>query len=262
MTKAKEEEKPVLNLAQKLIEIRKSVPYVKKETKGNKGAYASGSIILGALKSKMDELGVLLEPHILNKQSTHYEQKTQNGSRAMIEVQADMLMVWVDAESGEERKVPFACFGAQSDIAMAFGTALTYSERYFMLKYFNIPTDKLDPEAFQRKAEDTTSKLADPKKELADYSTPMMETNTIKEYNIWVKSNWANASEDLSNTDMKKLGGLCEEWLKELEKKENKQSKEKPEFITCPQSNQKSPIADCKLSDCAKSCKIYQDAVK
>ena len=31
------------------------------------------------------------------------------------------------------------------------GKALTYAEKYFMLKFFNIPTDKDDPDSFQKK---------------------------------------------------------------------------------------------------------------
>ena len=33
------------------------------------------------------------------------------------------------------------------------GKALTYGEKYFLLKFFNIATDKDDPDSFQRKQE-------------------------------------------------------------------------------------------------------------
>lgn len=249
-----------LKLAQKLVEIRKSVQYVKKETKGNDGKYASGAQVLGALKIKMDELGVLLEPHVLNKEILHYEQKTKNGSRAMVQVMADMEMVWVDSESGEERKVPFACFGAQNNISKAFGTALTYSERYFMLKYFNIPTDDLDPEAFQRKAENTITKPQEPKKKLADYTTPMMESDTVTDHNKWLKANWPKASADLSKADMGKLLKECDQWLTTLEKKA---ANGKPQVIKCPNAGHDILLTDCKASvDCNVTCKPYQDAIK
>ncbi|MNP04955.1 ERF superfamily protein [compost metagenome] len=38
------------------------------------------------------------------------------------------------------------------------GKALTYGEKYFILKFFNIPTDKDDPDTFQKKYEQKASK--------------------------------------------------------------------------------------------------------
>ena len=40
---------------------------------------------------------------------------------------------------------------------MAGGAALTYYERYFLLKFFQIPTSKDDPEHFQAKTRETIS---------------------------------------------------------------------------------------------------------
>jgi len=256
-----------LNLSQKLIEIRKSVSYIKKETKGNNGKYASGAQVLGALKIKMDELGVLLEPHIENKESMHYEQKTNNGSRAMIEVKADMVMVWVDAESGEERKIPFACFGAQNDIAKAFGTALTYSERYFMLKYFNIPTDELDPEAFQRKAEDTTTKPPEPKKSFIDYKADAEKCETLALFNDWLFSNKATVKADLDEQDTHKFGvfvGEMKDMFAEQSGPDDNPASESPvETIICPNDNKECTVKECSVAmECNTTCQAYKEATK
>ena len=35
-------------------------------------------------------------------------------------------------------------------ISKAHGTALTYAERYFLMKFFNIPTDEDDADAKQK----------------------------------------------------------------------------------------------------------------
>ena len=133
-----------LNLYQKLIEIRKIVPYLKKDTKGYNYSYVSGSSILSELTTKMNELGVLLVPSILEYAVNQTEKKQI--------ITCKMMMTWINAENPEERlEVPFACFGAQDDISKAFGSALTYSERYFLLKFFNIATDDMDPDRFQTK---------------------------------------------------------------------------------------------------------------
>jgi len=141
-----------MNLYQKLVEVRKVVPYLKKDTKGDQYEYVSGSTVLGKLKEKMDDLGLLLVPAVKNSTMTTLE-ITENGqTKVKPTVHAEMEMIWINADNPEEQlKVPFACFGTQDDISKAFGSALTYSERYFLLKFFNIATDKDDPDSFQDK---------------------------------------------------------------------------------------------------------------
>lgn len=60
--------------------------------------------------------------------------------------------------------------GNQSDSSMAFGSALTYSERYFLLKYFHCATTEDDPDAIRtRQAGDMA------KNELAELHTAIGE---------------------------------------------------------------------------------------
>jgi hypothetical protein len=63
-------------------------------------------------------------------------------------------MTWVNAENPEET-IECPWYGQGVDIAgeKGVGKALTYAEKYFILKQFNIATDKDDPDAFQGKAE-------------------------------------------------------------------------------------------------------------
>ena len=56
----------------------------------------------------------------------------------------------IDSNTKEDYTIQFAAFGQQQDIAQAYGTALTYAERYFLLKLLNIPTDEDDPDAKQK----------------------------------------------------------------------------------------------------------------
>lgn len=142
-----------MNLHEKLIEIRKSVEYAKKDNRGYNYDYVSGTSLLGVIRPKMDELGVILSPSAQNRSWTETTKANKKGElKPWFIVDCDMAMTWINAENPKEREaVPFLAFGAQDDISKAFGSALTYSERYFMLKYFNVPTDKLDPDAFQEK---------------------------------------------------------------------------------------------------------------
>ena len=155
MVKRKEDEtKPavVLNIHQKLIAIRKAAPYLKQDTKGYNYTYASGTTVLGHLKSKMDELSVLLVPSIIEFEARLMPIKEKGTITEKPTVVCKMLMTWIDADNPKDSlEVPWSCFGTQDDISKAFGSALTYAERYFLLKFFNIPTDKDDPDKFEKK---------------------------------------------------------------------------------------------------------------
>ena len=137
-----------MTLSEKLIKLRESIPYAQKDATGYEYDYVSGTSLLATLRPQMDELGILLIPAVTGK--SWIETKTDKGKLLFV-VECDMIMTWMDAETGDSLPVLFVAFGAQNDISKAFGSALTYSERYFLLKFFNVPTDKLDPDSFQKK---------------------------------------------------------------------------------------------------------------
>ena len=138
-----------MTLYEKLIKLREAVPYAQQDAQGYQYDYVSGTSLLAILRPKMDELGVLLIPSIAGKSLV--ETQDDKGKKLYL-VALDMTMTWMDStDPGDSLPVSFAAFGAQNDPSKAFGSALTYSERYFLLKFFNIPTDKLDPDSFQEK---------------------------------------------------------------------------------------------------------------
>jgi len=78
-----------------------------------------------------------------------------------------MTMTWVNIDLPEEVvKVNWYAQGVDLAGEKGVGKALTYGEKYFMLKFFNIPTDKDDPDAFQDKTEakKPTAKISDDQK--------------------------------------------------------------------------------------------------
>jgi hypothetical protein len=153
-----------MNIYQKLVEVRKCVTYLKKESNGPQYNYTGSSQVLASVREKMDELGLLLIPsvtgHTLNESTVEYIEKDRNGNEkpkrtTTYFTELDMTMTWVNAEKPEEQIVcPW--YGQGVDIAgeKGVGKALTYAEKYFILKQFNIPTDKDDPDAFQKKHDD------------------------------------------------------------------------------------------------------------
>ena len=154
-----------LNLHQKLVEVRKSIHGFNKDKKSGSGnfgyEYVSGSQVLRAIKGKMDELGVLLIPEIdydtMKWEKHNY--KTKNGSdKTDFIITMKMNYTWVNAELPDDKiTIPWVCIGQQTDdIAKAVGTAMTYNERYFLLKFLGLPTDEDDADAKEIKADKPT----------------------------------------------------------------------------------------------------------
>jgi len=137
-----------MNLYEKLIEIRKEVPYLKKNNKGYNFDFVSSSQTLGSLRSKMDELGVLLIPRVEKWEIRDHT--TAKGKHEYFTI-LNMVFTWLNAEKPEETiSCPWIGQGLD-DGEKGVGKALTYSEKYFMLKFFNIATDRDDPDSFQGK---------------------------------------------------------------------------------------------------------------
>lgn len=161
-----------MNIYQKLIEVRKEVPYLQKENAGAQYKYVSSSQVLANCKAKMDELGLLLIPSVTGHKVTEsiIEKPDREGNiekrTTTYFTELDMRMMWVNAEKPEET-IECLWYGQGVDIAgeKGVGKALTYSEKYFMLKFFNIPTDKDDPDSFQNKMNDEPKHKREPKKE-------------------------------------------------------------------------------------------------
>lgn len=141
-----------MNLKQKLIEIRKQVAYLQKDAKAYNYKYVKEDAILFAIKDKMDELGVLLEPHVRNHDLKEFSYLTKSGNTVTESiVKGDMVFVWVDADSDETREINWALYGQKQDASQALGSGLTYCNRYFLLKYFQIATSEDDPDKLRSK---------------------------------------------------------------------------------------------------------------
>lgn len=146
-----------MNLQEKLLEIRKSVEYIQKTEKGNQGAmYVDPAVLLKTIRDKMNTLKLLLVPSIKESKIECIDFPTSKNPSAKDYIfSGDMTFTWIDTEDKDadsQLEVPWYLTGKHmQDPAMAFGSALTYTERYFLLKFFQIPTAKDDPEFFEKK---------------------------------------------------------------------------------------------------------------
>ena len=137
-----------MNLYEKLVEIRREVINFSKDTEGYGYKYVSGSQAIAKIRDKMDELRIILVPGVGDTITSTYDYINSKGKECTDHiVSGDMSYTWINAEEPSETlTVPWKLYGAQDDISKAFGSGLTYSERYFILKFFQAPTDDSDPD--------------------------------------------------------------------------------------------------------------------
>lgn len=155
------------NLYQKLARIRKQVEVIQKNKSGYGYKYVTDDELLAKISTFMDKYKVSLIPSIapgtLQVQPYTYQktkrERDKNGDSVTytenvneVMVHGDMQYVWVDNEDPEQRVVvPWGLVGHQSDGSQSLGSALTYSMRYFLLKFFSIATPEDDPDNWRSK---------------------------------------------------------------------------------------------------------------
>ena len=161
-TKSTKEE-ATLNIYQKLALLRKRVEVLQKNAEGYQYTYVSEDAVLERILPMMEKYHLSLIPTIVPETAKVTEETyettkfTKSGDMYTDRsyehvISAEMFWTWVNNDNPEERiSVPWLLVGQQKDAAQAFGAGLTYSSRYFLLKYFNIATIEDDPEAFRKR---------------------------------------------------------------------------------------------------------------
>ena len=168
-----------MSIYKKLHKIQAHILGLRKDKDGTNYRYVTGDKLLGYVKPLMNELGLILKQEIISidneRQNYHtsffffFETKTRNGKpKSEILSKVMMRFTWVDVETGEKDENLFGANG-QNDWDKGVGSALTYGERYFLLKFFHIATDEDDIDNPNRKKqedeirEDYTLKIANAK---------------------------------------------------------------------------------------------------
>lgn len=156
-------EQEQMNIYQKLAKIRKQVEVIRKNKRGYGYTYVSEDEILAKISVFMDKYHLSLVPNIVGGTTRvepypYKKTKTTKGGEIYEEnandvlVSADMTWTWINDDNPEERVVVgWTLVGQQADASQAFGSGLTYSDRYFLLKYFNVATTDDDPDAHRSK---------------------------------------------------------------------------------------------------------------
>lgn len=164
-----------LNLYQRLAAIRKYVEVVQTDKSGFGYRYVTDEALFARITGAMAKYHVSLIPSVvpgtMKIEPYHYEKLKKGKNKGdpdylepqnEILVTAEMTYSWVnDDDPTEFIGVPWVLVGQQADASQAFGSALTYSMRYFILKYFDVATPDDDPDKWrskQREAEEAEDK--------------------------------------------------------------------------------------------------------
>jgi hypothetical protein len=139
----------------------------------------------------------------------------------------DLEYTWINADNPEETIViPF--YGQGVDIAgeKGVGKALTYAEKYFLLKQFNIATDKDDPDAFQEKSETYRKPEPITQKQVGELKTKVLEfaqlrgKKDVDVYSVLQIDDVTKLTSDEAKEIIAKVSGWIANAKKELAKKE------------------------------------------
>lgn len=177
-----------MNLYQKIVQVRQVAEGFSKDTKGYGYSYVSGNQVLSKIKDKMNELNLLLLPSTQVGEHHTHAYKTAKGKDALdFVVKGEMSYTWINGDNPEEREiVTWAYYGQQDEISKAYGSALTYSERYYLLKSLGLPTDEDDPDAKNSKGNETPKDT--PKQPPASLKAKwkLLNNDSLEGFDDWV----------------------------------------------------------------------------
>lgn len=149
-----EKTKDKLNLWQKIVEVRKTIPYIKKDGKGYGYDYAKESTLMGIIQDAMNEQGLILYQELRDLENVPMTIIAKDKStKDVIGVKATFIYHWINASNPDERMYAQQVLQDYKSDVQGCGGLMTYGIRYFLLKFFNVATDKDDPDAFDRNIE-------------------------------------------------------------------------------------------------------------
>lgn len=155
-----------MSIYQKLAGIRKMVEVIRKNKSGYNYKYVSEDEILAKVTAGMDKYHVLLYPGIVPQTMgvtpySYTKVKGVKGGGSVEEkvnevlINADMTFTWVNLDNHTDTlEVPWTLVGQQSDASQAVGSGLSYLNRYFLLKFFQIATPDDDPDNWRSKKQE------------------------------------------------------------------------------------------------------------
>ena len=216
-----------LNLFQKIADVKANIDGFTKDAKSYNYSYVSGSQVLHRIRNKMIENNLLLIPKTTEEnykqiQVTRFNQKAKREITVTeFVVEMKLTYIWINADKPKEQlEIPFYAVGQQDDVSKAHGTGLTYAERYFLMKFFNIPTDEDDADAKekQEKYANSSNQLKDILRDEANKFIQIAENSGLSEkYKDEISKLKMMDVNTLDKQQIIKTRNLIRKWLGEIE---------------------------------------------
>ncbi|RKT01053.1 ERF family protein [Chryseobacterium defluvii] len=201
------------SLYKKLHQIQTKINGLGKDKASGQYGYVSGAKVFEFIRPLMNDLGLILKQEILSIDNDRQDYKTGIGTqyeKPKSEILSKVMMrfTWIDIETGEKDENLFGANG-QNDWEKGLGSALTYAERYFFLKFFHIPTDeddidnelrkKVDDEKHQNSAATQASENKPANTTTTQTPLPFLNEND---------ENWKKVEESIKKGEKIKLSSL------------------------------------------------------
>jgi len=207
-------------LYQKLLGVQKAVQYFQKANKNQQQGfhYVSSSQVCADIRAAMDEEGLLLKSEIISSEARLNAISTKSGG-AMHWTGLVMRFTWINADDPAEREECMWWAEGLDNSEKATGKAATYAEKYFLLKFFHVPTDKDDPDAWADRNEEAAAAPAPPL-DVAPAAPPAYDAEgyplTAKALAAWMADVLGITKEDLGPMRAKAAelawGGPPKDW--------------------------------------------------
>ena len=139
-----------MSVHKKLHQVQAATRSLAANTEGQTGAarynYVSGSKLLSVIRPMMDKLGLILTQEVIGITNEPITYFTKNGEKTEMFTTAHIRFTWVDTDDGSKVENEFFANGMNA-WDKGLGSALTYAERYYLMKTFHIATDEDDVDA-------------------------------------------------------------------------------------------------------------------
>lgn len=168
-----------MNLEQKLVELRKLLPYIKKEKQSQYIKYKSYKLddIWQLIQLKMNELGI--NTRIIDEQNGKYttynrditkydsNKKPYQAVELMFLYESDLTIAWINVDNkGDNFEKKIHVIGSNNDPAKAKGSSYTYAFKYDLSYMFSIPMGEIDPDSFDTDQQQKLTKLENKHKDI------------------------------------------------------------------------------------------------
>lgn len=181
-----------MNVYQKLLQIKKVARQFKKSAKGHGFNYVPTDQIIDKILDTEIEVGItqiFLGSESKNISAYDYTSKEGNRHHDFV-LSGSATFAWVNTDKPEDRiVVVMEYYGQQEDISQAYGSGLTYMERYFLTKTLGIPTNENDPDKNNNKNTTTEKQLSK-----YDQILQMLRKSqyTLQDVNIIIKAKFGS----------------------------------------------------------------------